>query len=206
MEIWKKLDELVKFTPGSNVIFKKYTFYTKCYYVSNRGRMKNGDRILSDNSISSSGYINNIIKDDNNSSIGVNRHHAICQIFKPEGIVDGSCVNHIDENRLNNDETNLEWNTPSLNRTHGETRIRHAIACSKRIEMYDLKTGDIIEIYASCMDAERKGGFSNTRVGACCRGIQKKHKGYGFRYATNQEWDISTQYMSLPENKNNNGL
>lgn len=89
-------------------------------------------------------------------------------------------VNHIDEDKLNNKASNLEWCTYSYNMTYnglskrkGE-KLRNRKDCSKPIEMYTL-SGELIKIFPSVGEAARflhKEGSQST-ISRCCNGTRK---------------------------------
>lgn len=108
-------------------------------------------------------------------------------------------VNHKDENKLNNDVSNLEWCTNQYNMTYGtltERRVAHTdyskpiykdIArkngkkVSRRIQQYTLN-GDFIGEFESIRDAVKINGFSSNHICECARGKRQTSNGYVWRY------------------------
>lgn len=87
-------------------------------------------------------------------------------------------VNHIDENKLNNNVSNLEWCTREYNNNYGSRTQRAAKANSKSVKC--LETGIV---YPSAKDVERQLGFSQCDISRCCNG--KRYKtvgGYHWKY------------------------
>ena len=85
-------------------------------------------------------------------------------------------VNHIDENRSNNNVNNLEWCTQVHN-------IRHS--CGKRVNQINIKDNNIINTFNSISEAAK---LLNIRSESCisdvCRGKRKTAYGYKWAFAT----------------------
>lgn len=121
----------------------------------------------------------------------VSAHRLVAFAFceKPDGC---DVVNHLDGNPQNNSAKNLEWTTFSGNNLHafrvlgrkgsslGKFSSEHHT--SKPVVARCLSTGREV-FYAAGMDAVR-AGFSSAGITHCCRGRQKSHKGFVWRYAT----------------------
>lgn len=82
-------------------------------------------------------------------------------------------VNHIDKNTLNNDLDNLEWCTIHHNNVHAQ---------GKKINQIDPKTGEIIEVFGSFIQAYEKFNkkYNNHIYRAC---VGKYPTAYGFKWA-----------------------
>lgn len=91
------------------------------------------------------------------------------------------CVNHKDENPLNNHVDNLEWCTYEYNNkygTHPSASINHP-SLSRPVNQY--KDGVLIATYPSIAEARRKIGRNN--ICACLTGRRKHCGGYEWEYA-----------------------
>ena len=114
-------------------------------------------------------------KGDKSYKTGVHRLVAKAFIPNPNNYRE---VNHIDENKDNNNYKNLEW----CNR---EQNISHSIKSGKfiitQVAQYD-KNNNLIKIFTSCSEAERETGISRTHICRCALGR------YGFKTAGGYIW------------------
>ena len=90
------------------------------------------------------------------------------------------CVNHIDENKLNNDLSNLEWCTERENAIHGTRTKRVAEKLSQKVIQLDLND-NILNVFKSMRQAERETGIDATSISACCNGKRKSAGKYKWR-------------------------
>ena len=106
-------------------------------------------------------------------------HQLVARMFIPNPN-NYDQVNHLDENKLNNDVSNLEWSTPYLNSNYGSRNKRIGITLSKAIIMLDKKTRQPLKRFGGVADAERwlgkRDGHCN--IIAACNG--KRDNAYGF--------------------------
>lgn len=97
-------------------------------------------------------------------------------------------VNHKDENKQNNNVSNLEWCSKSYNINYG---TRNERCCEKQLNRKDqskpvkqfTKDGVFIKEYPSMMEVERQNGYINSYISSCCKGRRKSAYGYIWRYA-----------------------
>lgn len=108
-------------------------------------------------------------------------------------------VNHKDENKLNNDVSNLEWCTRQYNMTYGtiikrrvkntdftnpfyrENAYKNSMKQRKPVARYT-KDGTYIDSFASAAEAQRKLGFASRHITEVCRGKRKSSNGYVWAY------------------------
>lgn len=88
------------------------------------------------------------------------------------------CINHKNENKLDNHASNLEWCTHQYNNTYHDKHLK----CAKYVEMIDLNTGRTINVYRSAHEAERQTGITFKNISAVCRGTRKSAGGYGWKF------------------------
>lgn len=86
-------------------------------------------------------------------------------------------VNHIDENKLNNNAWNLEWCTKAYNNTYNGKTQR----CCKKVAQINPETGEQV-IWPSAKAASRMNIANYKNISACCRGKRNKAGGYKWRF------------------------
>lgn len=52
------------------------------------------------------------------------------------------------------------------------------------IDQIDSISGEVVCRWKSAMEAQREGGFNNAHIIQCCKGKEKKHKNYIWKYAS----------------------
>ena len=109
-------------------------------------------------------------------------HRLVLMTFNPCPDSESLQVNHLDENKENNNLSNLEWTTHENNINYGTRNDRAAEKKSIPIVQIDPSTNKIINVWGSSMAAEREGGFTNQNITACCKGRRKTHGGYRWMY------------------------
>ena len=141
------------------------------YEVSNLGKVRNikSGRLLKPY-LNPNGYLGLCLY-ENNKRKYLLLHRIIATAFidnpgkKPQ-------VNHIDENKLNNDLSNLEWCTERENAIHGTRTKRVAEKLSQKVIQLDLND-NILNVFKSMRQAERETGIVATSISACCNGKRK---------------------------------
>lgn len=118
-------------------------------------------------------------------------HRLVAEAFIPNWFDDPQ-VNHIDENKENNNIDNLEWCDNRYNANYGtaiERRVKKQIngKKSKPVLQYTLD-GEFVKEWSSENECERNG-FNQRHVSSCCRGEygRKSHKGYIWKFKTEKE-------------------
>lgn len=108
-------------------------------------------------------------------------------------------INHKDENRSNNDVSNLEWCTPKYNMNYGEgAKTRHlkidytkpiykevAIKNGKAVSrpvMQFTKTGEFVARFDSIADATRSLGVKYSHIADCANGKRTSSNGYVWKF------------------------
>ena len=179
-------------------IWKDKKDYEGIYQVSNCGRVKSlnynhtGKEKILKTGTYKSGYLY-VVLYKNNKRKHFSIHRLVAEAFLeiPEELKQyiGTAylqVNHKDENKQNNNVSNLEWCTAQYNNTYG-TRIERVAEkntngkLSKPVLQYTLD-GEFVREWESATQAEREGGFHQANICMCCKGKIKKYKGFIWRY------------------------
>ena len=147
------------------------------YAVSNRGRVMNlkSGKVLK-NKLNANGYKDvGLYNGDGTKRKYVMVHRLMAQAFipNPDNL---SQVNHIDENKCNNDVSNLEWVTASQNTKHSA----HKFSC--KINQLSLD-GEFIRQWESSKQIKRELGFDSSNIIKCCKNKHKQVYGFRWQYA-----------------------
>ena len=181
--------------------------YEGLYRVSNLGRIlslnyrNTGKAELMNPSDNGQGYLKvNLRKNGEDKKCFV--HRLIAETFLPnpenkpqvnhkiEGD-EGKKINMVFFNKdgtIDKERTTIEWVTPKENNDYGthNERISKAkkgipnIKLSKRVLQLSLD-GELIKVWESTRECGRNG-FNQGHVAACCRGEEKTHKGFRWKY------------------------
>lgn len=172
--------------------------YEGLYQISNLGRVKsithirkNGNKenhiCISKGKIlkpgkDSGGYMVVVLsKEGKTKSYRV--HRLVANTFMPNPN-NYRCVNHIDENKTNNNVKNLEWCTYKHNNSYGTRPKNISKANSIKINQYD-KEGKFIKQWNSMIEAEKTLNIkrASVNISACCKHKKNNAYGYIWRYA-----------------------
>lgn len=131
-------------------------------------------------------------KDSKRKEFAVHRLVADAFIDNPNN---KPCVNHIDNIRDNNCVDNLEWCTYKENSQWAEIqgrRIftkewRNKISATRRTKPVIGTDEQGNEIYFEKLSDVAKSGFDPKAIIKCCKGLQKKSKGYTWKYADKEQ-------------------
>lgn len=111
-------------------------------------------------------------------------HRIVWEAVTGEPIPDFLECNHINEDKTDNRFCNINLLTPKENNNFGTRNIRVAKAntngkCSKQVGAF--QNDELVMVFPSAREAERFG-FKHSHIAACCRGKEKTHKGYTWKY------------------------
>lgn len=173
-------------------VWKDIQGYEGIYQVSNLGNVRSLDRV-SEHRVSGKITLKgkNVAKSFNGNYLLVNLskegkikrpmiHKLVAETFipNPQGL---PCVNHKDENKLNNEVSNLEWCTYKYNSNYGTCIERSREKKEKKVIQYDLN-GNFIKEWKSLAEAEKVGGFNHRGISRCATGQRNKAYGYIWKY------------------------
>lgn len=194
-------------------IWKDIPGFEGLYQVSNLGRVKSLPRgkqwpyRRTHNNIRKprvkNGYYQvNLSKENKVKWISVHRLVALAFIPNPDNL---PCINHRDENRLNNSIENLEWCSYAYNANYGtarqrqiesmkrndplniraqkslETRARNKMPNARRKVVQMDSSGCVMRVFNSIADAGRQG-YDRASITYCCQGKRKTTGGYKWKY------------------------
>ena len=162
-------------------IWKDIKDYEGHYQVSNWGRIKSikfGKEIILKQNIRRGYYYVCLSKNGIAKNYFIHRLVAEAFLDNPNNY---PCVNHKDENKLNNNVENLEWCSVLYNNSYGtrlqkvSEKMRNRKEWSKPIDVYDLNM-NFIETLPSIEECGRKYNVSPGNVRHCCNGGFKDNK------------------------------
>ena len=164
-----------------------------CYQVSNLGKVRSVDRYVNQwrggkrkvegkikaLTLNFGGYHTVVLCEDSKGHTKfIHRLVAIAFVPNPSNY---DHVNHIDENKLNNTPSNLEWCTHKYNMNYGTRTERATMANinhknkSKMVSQSTLD-GDLIAIYPSTKEAMRQTGLSSSSISTSACGGRFDHR------------------------------
>lgn len=173
-------------------VWKDVVGYEGIYEVSNLGKIRslnyNGTRTCKEmkGSPNKDGYIKlTLTKDKKKKTVLLHKLVADAFLENPDNL---PIINHKDENKSNNNLSNIEWCTIPYNNSYG-TRLERLSESntngkkSKTVYQYTLD-GELVNVWPSANECGRNG-FKTTCVSRCC--LNKPHcntyKGYKWSYA-----------------------
>lgn len=157
-------------------IWKDVVGYEDYYMVSNTGKIYSKRKNLElKQSLKSNGYLSVDLVYDRKKSVSV--HRIVAEAFIPN-FHNYPVVNHKDENKLNNNASNLEWCTQKYNANYGFGPF----AKNSEVIQMDLD-GNYIKSWESMKSAEEELNIRYQTISAVCRGKKKSAGGYKWKYA-----------------------
>ena len=163
---------------------EELSFLKDYYYCTNDGKLFSFSRSPINNvykpiipQIDKDGYMAYNVTTKHNKKIRLFAHRMVAFIFvKNDNKDEKNQVNHIDENKLNNHYTNLEWCTIQYNLSYGN-RVKKGSEKRRKKIAQKTKEGNVVHIYNSIMEA-KKYGFLNNKISEVINGHKKYYKGY----------------------------
>lgn len=173
-------------------VWKNIDGYEGLYQVSNLGRVRSLDRVVTYRNGVSHPYKGKILVPVKYNGLylqvylGRGRHKTIHRlvatafVFNPKpGIY--NVINHKDENPSNNRWDNLEWCTQGYNLWYGSNCNRNSYK-RKPVEMLDLK-GNFLRKFCSIKSAAAFINVLPSSVGNCIKGRLYTCGGYKWRFS-----------------------
>lgn len=146
------------------------------YSISNQGRVKNNKtNKIRATYINNSGYECVLLYDK-----GKHKHFLIHRLVA-DGFIPNpnhlSEINHKDENKLNNYDSNLEWTSHKENCLYGQRNIKTTFKKSRPIICIETQ-----EEFLNATEIKNKYGYDNSLIHKCCKGVYKQAYGYHWEY------------------------
>ena len=176
-------------------IWKDIEGYEGLYQVSNYGNIRslnyrNKSQIhnLTLKVRKRDGYLTvGLTKNNRNKTFIVHRVVAKAFIPNPDNLPQ---VNHKDENKSNNNASNLEWCTCKYNIQYSvklhpkrKTYYRKPNKWNKRVRQLDKKTGQVIREYSNFQEiGQVRGNPHTSAIVYCCLGKNKTAYGYKWEF------------------------
>lgn len=166
--------------------WKDIVGYEQKYQVSNFGNVRSLDYLHTKTPrnlkliMSTSGYMTVCLyKNGKHQNHYVHRLVAEAFCDNPKGYNE---VNHLDEDKTNNNASNLKWCTKKENINWGTWKERSAKGHYKSVVQFDTKTGEVIATYESITKAAHALNVNKANIVSCCKHKLNTCGGYGWRY------------------------
>lgn len=157
-----------------NENYKDIKDYEDLYEVSDTGLVRNkvSGKILKPGTDGRKGYLQvDLHKDGIRKTYRIHRLVANAFIPNPLNLPQ---VNHIDENKTNNNVENLEWCSAQYNTEYSK---------AKPVNQFSLD-GRLLNTYKSTMEASRQTGISQGDISDCCRNKRGRAGNFIWKYKT----------------------
>ena len=155
-------------------IWKEIKNYENLYWVSNFGRVKSKNKILTP--IKRTYLQVGLYKNGIEKTFYI--HKLVAQAFIPNPN-NYNCINHKDEDKYNNEVENLEWCTKSYNNNYG-TRTQKT---RKKVCQYDINN-NFIKLWDGIRVASKELNIPSQQISQCCNRTKyrKTAGGYIWKY------------------------
>lgn len=150
------------------------------YEVSDLGQVRNKKtgRILKPNLVGKGYYKIDLHKNSKRYCFLIHRLVAQAFIENPNNLPQ---VNHIDEDKENNNVSNLEWCDANYNNKYGTRTQRAILSHNKAILQYSLD-GKLIKEWSSIKDAGDTLHIDRGDISKCCNGKQHTAGNYKWKF------------------------
>lgn len=147
--------------------------YERKYLISNTGNIKNSKGKLIKPNLKRGGYWGVNLHPYTGSMPKAHYVHRLVLLHFSERVKGHDIINHIDENKLNNIITNLEWSTNVKNSAHSKVNLLKR----KAVSQYSL-SGRLIKYWPGIIFASKATGIIRQNISACANGKRKNAGGF----------------------------
>lgn len=153
--------------------------YEGLYQVSNLGNVRNfrTKKVLKGGCDLGGYRIVSLRKNNIQKTKTVHRLVAKAFIPNPDGL---PCINHKDENKLNNNVENLEWCTYQYNNNYGTFTERRVKKRYKKVQQYDMN-GNFIKEFTGLVNAQKETGINRNNITSVSKGKRNHAGGYKWK-------------------------
>lgn len=149
------------------------------YLISSKGRIRRKEKNNLLHPVITNGYYK--VRLSNNGLVqDYLIHQLVYEIFNGPYDKKQYIIDHIDGNKLNNDINNLRLSTNS-NNAYAALYEQHTNSSAKKVAQYNLK-GELLNTFLSTKDAARQLNLDSSTISKVCRGVNKTHGGFKFKY------------------------
>lgn len=161
-------------------IWKNIKEYEGLYQISNFGNVKSirSNKILKVNKSNEYDMVT-LFKNGKRKFLYIHRLVAENFIKNPNKL---ECVNHKDENKKNNEITNLEWCSKKYNCNYGKRNEKVSKSLSKYKIIQKDKNGRVIKIWENIWELEHNTKYKKQSIRSCCQNKWKYAYGYKWEY------------------------
>ncbi len=160
--------------------FKDIENYEGLYKISNFGRVysvKSG-KFLKPQKHKDNYLLVNLYKNEKMKTYKI--HRLVAQAFIPNPL-NLPQINHKDENKANNNVSNLEWCNSKYNINYGTRTEKVTEKLSKPVLQFT-KDGELVAEYPSTQEAARQTGIVQNNISSCCLGSRKSAGNYVWKF------------------------
>lgn len=149
----------------------------------------------------SRGYMEYSLYGDDNKRYFITAHKLFWKTVNGD-IPDGYEINHIDEDKTNNNLSNLNLLTHSENNNWGtrNERAKNSLINGKRSKpILAIKDKTIIHIFPSLKETRRQG-YNDGAICSCIKGRKYHHKGFEWKYVEDylsDWWDMEMEKVVI---------
>lgn len=172
--IWKVIEDYPNYSISDTGIVKRNN-YTR---IDTIGRKTNVKEMFLKSEIDKDGYYRVALYKNKKAKL-IPVHRLVAEAFI-ENESNLPCINHKNENKLDNNIDNLEWCTFSYNNNYGTRQARVSITQGKKIIGTNEKE---ILIFNSANEAGRKLNKTPSNIISCANGNLNTAYGYKWRWA-----------------------